>query len=153
VIKYIRSAIAADGLITRFAPRFNVGRHLEEVCQRWVSWEARRMAWSSDTFAGWLAAGSHLAQSGPARAATILRHVVDGDMGARVELRTSADPGARARRRTIRLAGMVVALTALVELTGGNATVGLNLFTAESMLVVAALMMLGESIRRLSLAG
>ena len=31
VIKYIRSAIAADGLITRFAPGFNVGRYLEEV--------------------------------------------------------------------------------------------------------------------------
>ena len=42
VIKYIRSAIAADGLITRFAPGFNVGRYLEEVCQRWVAWEARR---------------------------------------------------------------------------------------------------------------
>ena len=30
VIKYIRSAIAADGLITRFAPSFSVGHHLEK---------------------------------------------------------------------------------------------------------------------------
>jgi ubiquinone biosynthesis protein len=153
VIKYIRSAIAADGLITRFAPRFNVGRHLEEVCQRWVTWEARRATWSYDTFAGWLAAGSHLAESGSSRVATILRHVVDGELGARVDLRTTRDPDARVRRRTIRLGGIVVALTALVELTSGTATIGLNLFTAESILVVAALIMLGESVRRLALAG
>ncbi len=34
VIKYIRSAIAIDGLITRFAPGFDVGRYLATVCDR-----------------------------------------------------------------------------------------------------------------------
>ena len=48
VIKYIRSAIAVDGLITRFAPGFNVGRHLETVCEQWVAWEARRSLVSRD---------------------------------------------------------------------------------------------------------
>jgi ubiquinone biosynthesis protein len=153
VIKYIRSAIAADGLITRFAPGFNVGRHLEEVCQRWVTWESRRATWSYDTLAAWVVAGSHLAEDGAARAATILRRVADGDLVARVDLTTTADTGQRRRRRTIRLAGVVVALTALVELTGGAPRFGVNLFTAEAILVGAALVMLAASVRRLAFAG
>jgi len=153
VIKYIRSAIAADGLITRFAPGFNVGRHLEDVCQRWVTWESRRAIWSYDTLAAWAVAGSHLAEDGAARAAAILRRIADGDLVARVDLTTAADPGQRRRRRTIRLAGVVVALTALVELTGGAPRLGANLFTAEAILVGAALVMLAGSIRRLAVAG
>jgi predicted unusual protein kinase regulating ubiquinone biosynthesis (AarF/ABC1/UbiB family) len=153
VIKYIRSAIAADGLITRFAPGFNVGRHLEDVCQRWVTWESRRAIWSYDTLAAWAVAGSHLAEDGAARAATILRRIADGDLVARVDLTTAADPGQRRRRRTIRLAGVVVALTALVELTGGAPRFGVNMFTGEAILVGAALVMLAGSIRRLAVAG
>jgi ubiquinone biosynthesis protein len=34
VIKYIRSAIAVDGLITRLAPTFDVRQHIEDVCSR-----------------------------------------------------------------------------------------------------------------------
>jgi predicted unusual protein kinase regulating ubiquinone biosynthesis (AarF/ABC1/UbiB family) len=153
VIKYIRSAIAADGLITRFAPGFNVGRHLEDVCQRWVTWESRRAIWSYDTLAAWAVAGSHLAEDGAARAATILRRIADGDLIARVDLTTAADAGQRRRRRTIRLAGVVVALTALVELTGNTPRFGVNIFTAEAILVGAALVMLAGSVRRLALAG
>ncbi len=38
VIKYIRSAIAIDGLITRFEPTFDVGQYLEMVCSRYLKW-------------------------------------------------------------------------------------------------------------------
>jgi ubiquinone biosynthesis protein len=153
VIKYIRSAIAADGLITRFAPGFNVGRHLEDVCQRWVTWESRRATWSYDTLAAWVVAGSHLAEDGAARASAILRRIADGEMVARIDFMPATHSGERLRRRAIRLAGVVVALTALVELTGGVPRFGANLFTAEAVLVVAALVMLGESVRKLSVAG
>jgi ubiquinone biosynthesis protein len=153
VIKYIRSAIAADGLITRFAPGFNVGRHLEQVCERWVTWESRRATWSYETLAGWAVAGSHLAEDGAARAAAILRRIADGDMVARLDLTTTPDAGERLRRRTIRLAGVVVALTALLELTGGIPRFGLNVFTAEAVLVGASLALLGASVRKLAVAG
>jgi ubiquinone biosynthesis protein len=39
VIKYIRSAIAIDGLMNRFAPHFNVGAYLEEACTRFLRTE------------------------------------------------------------------------------------------------------------------
>jgi len=153
VIKYIRSAIAADGLITRFAPGFNVGRHLEEVCQRWVTWESRRAALSYDALAGWAMSSGRLVEDGAARAATILSRIADGDLGARVDLTTSVDRDLRLRRRTLRLAGVVVTLTALVELTAGPPSFGLNMYTAEAALVATALLLLADSVRRLVTAG
>jgi predicted unusual protein kinase regulating ubiquinone biosynthesis (AarF/ABC1/UbiB family) len=153
VIKYIRSAIAADGLITRFAPGFNVGRHLEEVCQRWVTWESRRAALSYDALAGWAMSSGRLVEDGAARAATILSRIADGDLGARIDLTTAVDRDLRLRRRTLRLAGVVVALTALVELTAGPPSFGLNVYTAEAALVASALLLLADSVRRLVTAG
>jgi ubiquinone biosynthesis protein len=153
VIKYIRSAIATDGLITRFAPGFNVGRYLEEVCQRWVAWEARRATLRYETFAGMAASSARLAQDGATRAAAVLRRLADGDALARVDITTVARGDRRLRQRTMRLAGAVVALTALYELTGAPPQWGLNLFTAEAALIGAALLALGNSVRRLAIAG
>jgi hypothetical protein len=152
VIKYIRSAIAADGLITRFAPGFNVGRHLEEVCQRWVTWESRRAALSYETLGAWVASTSHLLRDGPARAAGVLRRVAEGDLTAHVDLTTAPDRDVRLRRRTLRLGGLVVALTALTGLTGGASGVGVNIFTAEALIIAGALVMLAGSVRKLVLA-
>lgn len=150
VIKYIRSAIAADGLITRFAPGFNVGRHLEEVCQRWVTWESRRAALSYDALAGWALASGRLVEDGAARMATVVRRMAEGEMTARIDLTSSgADRDAKLRKRTLRLAGIVVAFSALLELTGGPAQFGINLFTAQAVLTVTALLMLADSVRRL----
>jgi ubiquinone biosynthesis protein len=149
VIKYIRSAIAADGLITRFAPGFNVGRHLEEVCQRWVTWESRRAALSYDALAGWAMSSGRLVEDGAARAATVLRRIAEGDMSARVDVTTPVDRDVRLRRRTLRLAGLVVALTALVELTAGPPSWGVNLYTAQAVLAASALLLLADSVRRL----
>jgi len=153
VIKYIRSAIAADGLITRFAPGFNVGRHLEEVCQRWVAQEGRRITFRYSTLTALAASGGRLIEDGPARAASVLRRVAEGESLGRVDVTTTARRRERVRKRTIRLAGLVVAFTALLELTAGAPQLGLNLFTAEATLVAGALLVLGDSLRKLALAG
>jgi ubiquinone biosynthesis protein len=152
VIKYIRSAIATDGLITRFAPGFNVGRYLEEVCQRWVAWEARRTTLRYDTFAGLAASSARLAEDGAARAASVLRRITNGDTLAQVEITTPSHRDDRLRRRTLRLAGLVVAFAALFELTTAPVRLGLNLVTAEAILIVGALAALGDAVRRLAIA-
>jgi predicted unusual protein kinase regulating ubiquinone biosynthesis (AarF/ABC1/UbiB family) len=150
VIKYIRSAIAADGLITRFAPGFNVGRYLEEVCQQWMTWEARHVTLRYDTLIGVAASSAHLAEDGLTRAASVLRRVTEGDSLARVDISTTARRGDRLRRRTLRVAGVAVAFTALFELTGAQPRLGVNLFTVEAVLIVVALVALGDSVRRLA---
>jgi ubiquinone biosynthesis protein len=150
VVKYIRSAIAADGLITRLAPGFSVGRYLEEECQRLVASEVQRAALSPDTLGTVLSATAHLVDNGAARAATVLQRLADGKLTAHVDVTATADADARRRRRTLRLAGLLVALTALMELTAGAARIGINLFTAEVLLAAAALVMLLASVRRLA---
>ena len=151
VIKYIRSAIAADGLITRFAPGFNVGRYLEEVCERWVAWETRRRNLRSESLAGLAASGGRLAQDGAARAFAVLGRLTGGEMLARVDLTSGPSGDRRLTRRTLRLAGVAVAFTALFELTAGPAAprFGFDLVTVAVALVVAALLVLADSVRRL----
>lgn len=152
VIKYIRSAIAADGLITRFAPGFNVGRYLEEVCQRWVAWEARRTAFQYESLTAFAASSGRLAEDGAVRAFAAMQRLVSGDLVARVDLTTTTRRDGRVARRTLRVAGLLVAFTALFELTAAPPVVGINLFTAEAALVVAALLVLAVSVRQLARA-
>ncbi len=148
VIKYIRSAIAVDGLITRFAPGFNVGRHLEQVCQQWVTWEARRSLLSYDSLTNWAMASGHLIQNGAARASTVLRRIADGEMMARIEIAGGPDRDGAVRRRALRLAGFTIATMGLAA-AGSPQALGLNMFTAEIILAGSAIVMLAQSVRRL----
>lgn len=150
VIKYIRSAIAADGLITRFAPGFNVGRYLEHVCQRWVAWETRRSALRYESLTAMAASSGRLAEDGAARAFAVLGRLTGGEPLARVDIVTKGRVDQRLARRTMRLTGVVIAFTALFELTAPAARFGMNLFTAEASLTLLALVLLGDSVRRLA---
>lgn len=149
MVKYIRSAVAADGLITRLAPGFNVGRYLEAECQRLVAAEMGRDAMSRDRLGALMTSSVRLITTGTARVTTVLQRLADGDMVARVDVTTPLDSDSRHRRRTLRLAGVVVAFSALIELTTGPATIGVNMFTAEAVLAGGALIMLVASLRRL----
>jgi ubiquinone biosynthesis protein len=72
VIKYIRSAIALDGLIKTFNPGMDIGRHLEEACERHIRWDAIRNLVSPDTFTGWFGGYAHLVRDGFLRVLTML---------------------------------------------------------------------------------
>jgi ubiquinone biosynthesis protein len=154
VIKYIRSAIAADGLITRFAPGFNVGRYLEDVCQRWVAWETRRASLRYESLTALAASGGRLANDGAVRAFAALDRLTSGDMLGRVDITTRRSSNGRLSRRTLRVAAVVVTLTALfgARPSAPRAAFGLNLFTVELALMAGALVLLADSIRRLAAA-
>ncbi len=152
VIRYIRSAVSADGLITRMAPGFNVGRYLEEECARLVVGESLQAMLSWDTMGTLLESANRLAESGAARAATVMRRIADGEITAHVDVTRTVDPDAPLRQRTLRLAGVVVSLAALLELAGGPPRLGMNLFTVVAGLAGLALVMLAASIGRLVLA-
>src|SRR5205085_2936867 len=64
VIKYIRSAIASDGLITRFAPQFDIGQYLERVCHRHLTWQSWGAVFSYEAVLGWVTAGPALMHGG-----------------------------------------------------------------------------------------
>lgn len=150
VIKYIRSAVAADGLITRLAPGFNVGRYLEESCRQLVAQEAQRTLLSDHMFNSVLSSSARLAEDGAARAATVFRRLIEGEVTALVDITTSGDRDAKRRQQTLRLAGVAVALAALLELTGADSRFGPNIMTAGALLVGVTLVLLVDSVRRLA---
>jgi ubiquinone biosynthesis protein len=73
VIKYIRSAIASDGLITRFAPGFEIGTYLGEVCRRQLSREVWAHYLSHTAAVDWLRANTRLLSDGLQRVAAVVR--------------------------------------------------------------------------------
>jgi ubiquinone biosynthesis protein len=74
VIKYIRSAIALDGLIKTFSPGADIGLHLEKACERHIKWDSLRALTSSDLTVGSFAATTRLARDGFLRAYAMLNH-------------------------------------------------------------------------------
>jgi ubiquinone biosynthesis protein len=73
VIKYIRSAIALDGLIKTFAPGVDIGRHLEQACERHIKWDSVRNLVSPEVLTGWFGGYAHIVQDGFLRAFSVLR--------------------------------------------------------------------------------
>ncbi|HEY8022797.1 MAG TPA: AarF/UbiB family protein [Thermoanaerobaculia bacterium] len=62
VVKYIRSAIAIDGLVHRFAPGFEVGLYLAAACDRFLAQQEWRALLSFERLLGALAAAVGLAE-------------------------------------------------------------------------------------------
>jgi ubiquinone biosynthesis protein len=151
VIKYIRSAIASDGLITRFAPGFDVGRYLERVCNRHLKWQSWGALVSYEALLGWSTSGSQLLRDGALRGAAFVHRLATGELPARADL--GAGGGERdgaARRQTVQLAGVVFGVVLLIVLTGERPEVGANLFTAEALVLGAAALLLLRALVRLA---
>src|SRR5215471_324011 len=138
VIKYIRSAIAIDGLITRFAPTFDVGQYLEMVCNSYLTWHGRQELFAFDTLVDWSSASAHLLHDGALRAVALLDRVASS------EVQTVARGGAAtaesdsARRQAVLTAGVVCSVALLMTITGEDVQFGVNLFTAEMVLIAVA---------------
>lgn len=138
VIKYIRSAIAIDGLIGRFAPGFDVGRYLEHVCARHLRYEGLRVSLSPDHLIDSSVAGANLLRDGALRGGKILDRLVQGD------LLTAVSPQAAAARRVggdgaPAQLGAVVALAA-VGFIGLPTTWGFNPATAALAVALVAIL-------------
>jgi len=150
IIKYIRSAIAIDGLNLRFEPDFDVGRHLEEACGRFLQWEAVRSAISSDSVLSWSGLVPRLLTAAPAQARSLLDRLVHGDLAVRARLAGDRGRGEATCRRALELAGTVLTLAVLMLVAGQPAALGWNVFTVELALATAGLGLLLPTLRRLA---
>jgi ubiquinone biosynthesis protein len=102
VIKYIRSAIAIDGLIKTFAPGVDVGLHLEAACERHLKWDAVHNLVSPEAITGWLGGNTHLVRDGLLRAFSTLRRAGTENLPAPIMFKESSS-GKTKRWRTIAL--------------------------------------------------
>jgi len=151
VVKYIRSAVAADGLITRFAPGFNLGQHLDTVCREQLAQQARASLLSYKVLINWISSNGHLMEDGGFRVAGFLNRVAAGEMRARVDgIETRRPRDGALRRRAMQLACALFAASLLVTGTGEQARAGVNLFTAGTLFTATAGLMLWRTLRRLT---
>ena len=149
VIKYIRSSIAIDGLITRFAPDFNVGMYLAQVCDRHLSWEVRRSLLSYDKLLDWSIPGSRLMRDGLRRAGGILGQAAQGNLPIHVETEGDSGRDESLRLRAVQLGAVTLAASVLLA-TQGKAELGINLFTAEMALAACAGLLALRTVLRLA---
>ena len=148
VIKYIRSSIAIDGLITRFAPGFDVGQYLETVCSQFLMAQMRAMAMSPDRMMAMTRASGNLLRDGAHRAGRFLQRLTSGDLP--VEIGDPVGASDRTmRNRAMHLSAVLVVIPVLMVATEERVAFGVNLFTAQVMVMVGAGMALVKNLRRL----
>jgi predicted unusual protein kinase regulating ubiquinone biosynthesis (AarF/ABC1/UbiB family) len=138
VIKYIRSAIAIDGLITRFAPTFDVGQYLEMICNRYLTWHVRQELFAFDALVDWSSANAHLLHDGALRAMAWLDRMTASEIQAVAPGRTAAADSESAQWQAIQTAGLICAVAIVMTVTGEEVRFGVNLFTAELLLMAVA---------------
>jgi ubiquinone biosynthesis protein len=146
IIKYIRSAMAVDGLITRLAPDIDLGATLDRVCSRHLERHTLAQRMSSRNLLDWSAASARLMLDGGLRAAALLdRLAADGAAA-------GAGAGVPERRhdgdRPVALATIfVLTMALLTTLSPESSGLGFNLLTAEMLLLAAGLWKLLGSVR------
>jgi ubiquinone biosynthesis protein len=152
IVKYIRSAIAIDGLLARFAPAFDLGNQIGDSCSRYLRWEARRNLLSPDLLLDWSTAGSRLLLGGPARASYALARLGERE---RSDF-DAAPPGPAGERdeeglraRSLQLAGALFGASVLIAAGPEPARLGINLWTAVLLFAATAAVLLAGSLRRL----
>jgi ubiquinone biosynthesis protein len=150
VIKYIRSAIAGDGLITRFAPGFDVGQHLALACGRHLRGQSWAELVSYEAMLNWLTSGSALVQDGALRGAGFVHRLATGEMTVQAAVGPTPADGDPARRRALGLAAAAF-LAALVGVVSGDlhAPDG-GMFTAETALLGLVLLLFVRAARRVA---
>jgi predicted unusual protein kinase regulating ubiquinone biosynthesis (AarF/ABC1/UbiB family) len=150
VIKYIRSSIAIDGLITRFAPGFDVGHYLETVCDSYLRWQVRKSLAAYSTLIGWATASEHIMRNGAFRAIGFLHRIASSETAITGDDGRAGPRDLGLRSKTVQLGAVVFAVSLVMAVTGERVEFGVNLFTAELVVIASAAMMLLRTIRQLS---
>ncbi len=150
IVKYIRSSIAIDGLVTRFAPVFDVGEYLVEACSRYLLWQGRRNRYAPARLLDFSAASGKLLRDGPRRAGRLLDRLAAGELPVKLRSDGDREAGDRALRvRALSLAGALGVAALTLGAGGGDATPGLNLWSAQWLFIGVAGALLAGSVRRL----
>jgi ubiquinone biosynthesis protein len=149
VIKYIRSVIAIDGLVTRFAPTFDVGKYLETASERYLKWYVRQELYNFNTLVDWSSSSLHLLRDGALRAAMVLERLATGELPVPTELHASPEASADVRQQAVWMGIFVFAVALLMTITDEKVQLGVNMFTAEVILMLAAATRLLGTLRRL----
>gem|GEM_PF-491078 len=148
VIKYIRSAIAIDGLVSRFAPGFEVGAYLEQVCARHLRLKGLHDVLSAQRLLDGALSGSRLARDGALRGDRLVDQLLRGEIPVRAEVAGRGIESTGPSWQVVAQAGVAVGAALLLRFGGAPAEVGWNPFTAQLLLLSAAVAALLRQLRQ-----
>ena len=130
---------------------FDVGNHIETVCNSYLKWQVRKSLFTYSTLAGWASSSEHMVRDGAFRAASFLHRIATGEMPISADVSGASRGGdIGLRRRAVQLGVVVFAVSLIIAITGERVQLGVNLFTAEVVLIASAGMSLLRTIRGLS---
>jgi ubiquinone biosynthesis protein len=139
VIKYIRSAIAIDGLITRMAPTFDVSHYLATVCAGHLAWHMRHTLVGYRTLTDLLGVGGRMMRDGLARGASAIGRVSGADSWTRLQLvHDGEEPADRRPRQAVALGLVALAAAVVGRLAPQGAASGLDASIAAFVVVLLA---------------
>ncbi len=123
MIKYVRSLMLTDGLVSRLAPGLDLAPHIRRICEEFLAEEARAKMASPSTaltfladFSGWLSAG-------PSRLLQILERLERSRPGARTRERAERKPPDRMVLQASLVAASWLVLTAVLVASRSRLTV------------------------------
>jgi len=138
VDRYIRSVITADGLVTRFAPKLDVARFLQSVCEDTLERELWRELFTVEQLAYATARGARLAATLPATVLTLMRQRWEPSNEGRTAWNDETEASDRDSSRLLPLGALALVAALVTVLPGIEPELGWNLFTASLATVVAA---------------
>jgi ubiquinone biosynthesis protein len=138
IVKYIRSAIAIDGLCSRFEPDFHIGQRLATVCAQQIKRQHLAAAFSHEQLLGRLETGRRLLTDGPARAFGLFNRLALGEIPIKATIE-SAPSGSGSSGEIATLGAMVLLFAVLLTVADPASGWGLNLFTAEALVLTFSL--------------
>lgn len=145
-LRYMRSVITADGLISRFAPDYDISAALERLTKHHLETQALKTALSTDRMIEAWIAGANLVRGGSLRLSQLLERFEEGPHGHSGQSRSTPLPRRRALAgQACRFGLIALTLSLLIFLDDQPVHVGFNLFSAELALVGAATTRLGRT--------
>ena len=140
VTRYLRSAMATDGLVKRFSPGLDVAGELEAGCRRYLTRLLVNDFFSFDTVASWSSTMEGLVrQAQPGSRAP-------APSGAEKTRTRPVQTRREARSRALRLAVVASVFAALGAMTPGELGAGVSLVAAELVVSLAATALLVVSL-------
>jgi ubiquinone biosynthesis protein len=118
MIKYIRSTILADGLVSRLAPGVDLAGVLRRVVEDYLADEARKRVISRSAALSFLTELTIWAESGPASFLRALNMFERGQMQIRAAFDSSPDKLARVRNQVVGAAAVWIMIMLLFVLAG-----------------------------------
>ena len=123
MIKYVRSLMLTDGLVSRLAPGLDLAPHIRHVCEEFLAAEARAKMASPSTALTFLADLSAWLSAGPSRLLQILDRLERSRMGTRGRERAERKPPDRMVLQASLVAASWLVLTAVLVASRSRLTV------------------------------